>query len=90
MQTEVKLLSRLNHPNLVKLLGYCSEDKELLLVYEFMEKGDLDSYILKRKPILYLEYYDILLIKWTFRLNFCPQMQKDMDDHFHGQCGSRS
>ncbi|GJX49712.1 putative serine/threonine/dual specificity protein kinase, catalytic domain-containing protein [Tanacetum coccineum] len=48
-QTEVKLLSRLSHPNLVKLLGYCSEDKELLLVYEFMEKGDLDSYILKQR-----------------------------------------
>ncbi|GJT54113.1 putative transferase, protein kinase RLK-Pelle-RLCK-VIIa-2 family protein [Tanacetum coccineum] len=46
---EVKLLSRLNHLNLVNLLGYCSEDKELLLIYEFMEKGDLDSYILKHE-----------------------------------------
>ncbi|GKF29671.1 probable serine/threonine-protein kinase PIX13, partial [Tanacetum coccineum] len=46
---EVKLLSRLNHLNLVNLLGYCSEDKELLLIYEFMEKGDLDSYILKQR-----------------------------------------
>ncbi|GJV71900.1 putative serine/threonine/dual specificity protein kinase, catalytic domain-containing protein [Tanacetum coccineum] len=51
-QIEVKLLIRLNHLNLVNLLGYCSEDKELLLIYEFMEKGDLDSYILKRKRIL--------------------------------------
>ncbi|PWA47878.1 concanavalin A-like lectin/glucanase domain, Rho-associated protein kinase 1/2 [Artemisia annua] len=47
-ETEMKLLSRLSHPNLVKLLGYCSEDKDLLLIYEFMEKGDLDGYILKR------------------------------------------
>ncbi|KAF4373791.1 hypothetical protein F8388_007697 [Cannabis sativa] len=32
--SEVNFLGRLSHPNLVKLLGYCWEDKELLLVYE--------------------------------------------------------
>ncbi|KVI01854.1 Concanavalin A-like lectin/glucanase, subgroup [Cynara cardunculus var. scolymus] len=47
-QAEVHFLGRLSHPNLVRLLGYCSEDKELLLVYEFMEKGSLENYIFKR------------------------------------------
>lgn len=47
-QAEVNFLGRLSHPNLVRLLGYCSEDKELLLVYEFMEKGSLENYIFKR------------------------------------------
>ncbi|KAF2586087.1 hypothetical protein F2Q70_00033893 [Brassica cretica] len=38
----------LSHPNLVKLLGYCREDKELLLVYEFMPKGSLENHLFRR------------------------------------------
>nr|XP_043618839.1 receptor like protein kinase S.2-like isoform X2 [Erigeron canadensis] len=45
-QSEVKFLSKLGHPNIVKLLGYCSEDKDLLLVYEFLH-GSLENYVLK-------------------------------------------
>ncbi|KAJ3691350.1 hypothetical protein LUZ61_020514 [Rhynchospora tenuis] len=47
-QSEVNFLGRLSHPNLVKLLGYCWEDKELLLVYEFMAKGSLENHIFLR------------------------------------------
>ncbi|XP_047967177.1 probable serine/threonine-protein kinase PIX13 isoform X6 [Salvia hispanica] len=44
--SEVNFLGRLTHPNLVKLLGYCWEDgEELLLVYEFMQNGSLESYL---------------------------------------------
>ncbi|KAL8042749.1 hypothetical protein ABFX02_09G073600 [Erythranthe guttata] len=42
-KSEVEFLGRLSHPNLVKLLGYCCEDKELLRVYEFMPKGSLEA-----------------------------------------------
>ncbi|KAK9944390.1 hypothetical protein M0R45_009961 [Rubus argutus] len=44
-QSEVNFLGRLSHPNLVKLLGYCWEEKELLLVYEFMQKGSLENHL---------------------------------------------
>ncbi|XP_050231964.1 probable serine/threonine-protein kinase PIX13 [Mercurialis annua] len=47
-QSEVLFLGRLSHPNLVKLLGYCWEDKELLLVYEFMQKGSLENHLFGR------------------------------------------
>ncbi|KAM1587649.1 hypothetical protein ACFX1X_027115 [Malus domestica] len=47
-QSEVNFLGRLSHPNLVKLLGYCWEDKELLLVYEFMQKGSLENHLFRR------------------------------------------
>ncbi|KAL5199436.1 hypothetical protein ABZP36_020639 [Zizania latifolia] len=47
-QSEINFLGRLSHPNLVKLLGYCWEDKELLLVYEFMAKGSLENHLFKR------------------------------------------
>lgn len=47
MQSEVNFLGRLSHPNLVKLLGYCWDDKELLLVYEFMQKGSLENHLFR-------------------------------------------
>ncbi|XP_062102764.1 probable serine/threonine-protein kinase PIX13 isoform X2 [Humulus lupulus] len=49
-QSEVNFLGRLSHPNLVRLLGYCWEDKELLLVYEFMQKGSLENHLFRRNP----------------------------------------
>ncbi|OMO62981.1 hypothetical protein CCACVL1_22538 [Corchorus capsularis] len=42
---EVTTIGNLNHKNLVKLVGWCYENRELLLVYEFMPHGSLDKYI---------------------------------------------
>ncbi|XP_022969111.1 probable serine/threonine-protein kinase PIX13 [Cucurbita maxima] len=47
-QSEVGFLGSLSHPNLVKLLGYCWEDHELLLTYEFMQKGSLENHLFGR------------------------------------------
>ena len=47
MQCEVNFLGRISHPNLVRLLGYCLEDRELLLVYEFMAKGSLENHLFR-------------------------------------------
>ncbi|KAJ4711293.1 Protein kinase [Melia azedarach] len=46
-QNELRFLSRLNHPNVVKLIGYCSEDEHRMLVYEYMIKGSLEDHLLK-------------------------------------------
>ncbi|KAJ0089276.1 hypothetical protein Patl1_31607 [Pistacia atlantica] len=43
--TEIKLLSRLHHRNLVSLLGYCDEEEEQMLVYEFMPNGTLRDWL---------------------------------------------
>ncbi|XP_057978154.1 L-type lectin-domain containing receptor kinase IX.1-like [Malania oleifera] len=42
---EIRIISRLRHRNLVQLFGWCHEKKELLLVYEFMPNGSLDSHM---------------------------------------------
>ncbi|CAH1436379.1 unnamed protein product [Lactuca virosa] len=59
-QAEVKILGRLSHPNLVHLIGYCCEDKDLFLIYEFLNKGSLENYILKKGSGLELP--------WSMRL----------------------
>lgn len=45
VQSEVKILGKLSHPNLVKLLGYGWDDKVLFLVYEFMQRGSLENHL---------------------------------------------
>ncbi|XP_074580053.1 L-type lectin-domain containing receptor kinase IX.1-like [Curcuma longa] len=43
--SELNVISCLGHRNLVKLVGWCHEQQELLLVYEFLPNGSLDSYL---------------------------------------------
>ncbi|KAI6692651.1 hypothetical protein NL676_020361 [Syzygium grande] len=47
-ESEVKFLGSLSHPNIIRPLGYCLEDNELLLVYEFMPKGSLKNHLFRR------------------------------------------
>lgn len=57
---EVNLLGFVNHPNLVKLVGYCAEDDERgiqrLLVYELMRNKSLEDHLLTRSsdPLLWI------------------------------------
>ncbi|KAK6138253.1 hypothetical protein DH2020_028000 [Rehmannia glutinosa] len=46
--TEVRYLGQLRHENLVKLIGYCSESKNRMLVYECMPKGSLENHLFKK------------------------------------------
>ncbi|KAK3016246.1 hypothetical protein RJ639_006077 [Escallonia herrerae] len=50
--SEVKVISRLRHKNLVQLIGWCHEKKGLLLVYEFLPNGSLDYHLFKGKSKL--------------------------------------
>lgn len=44
-QTEVMLLGRLHHRNLVNLVGYCAEKGHRMLIYEFMSNGSLATHL---------------------------------------------
>ncbi|CAI5461123.1 unnamed protein product [Closterium sp. Yama58-4] len=43
--SEVLLLGRLSHPNLVRLLGYSTDREEAILVYELLDNGSLDAWL---------------------------------------------
>nr|XP_043620072.1 G-type lectin S-receptor-like serine/threonine-protein kinase LECRK1 [Erigeron canadensis] len=48
-QTETNVIGRTYHRNLAKLIGYCCEGRERLLVFEYMTNGSLADILFERK-----------------------------------------
>ncbi|KAL0546941.1 hypothetical protein IC582_016860 [Cucumis melo] len=71
---EVVFLGQLRHPNLVKLIGYCCEEEERLLVYEFMPRGSLENHLFKRLSVS---------LPWSTRLKIAIGAAKGLD-FLHG------
>ncbi|KAL7163548.1 hypothetical protein ACSBR2_039619 [Camellia fascicularis] len=59
---EAKLLARVQHRNVVNLLGYCAHGAEKLLVYEYVVHESLDKYLFKsgRDVLDWKRRYDII------------------------------
>ncbi|CAI0553301.1 unnamed protein product [Linum tenue] len=51
-QTEVCLLGRLHHRNLVNLIGYCVDKGQRMLIYEFMSNGSLANLLYNNDAII--------------------------------------
>ncbi|KAL4309651.1 hypothetical protein GQ457_01G049070 [Hibiscus cannabinus] len=49
--SEVRLITSIQHKNLVRLLGCCSDGSQRLLVYEFMKNGSLDHIVYGTKEL---------------------------------------
>ncbi|MCD7463255.1 hypothetical protein HAX54_050214 [Datura stramonium] len=62
-KNEVKLIAKLQHRNLVKLVGSCIDDEEKMLIYEYMANGSLDSFVFdqtRRKQLGWSKFFQII------------------------------
>ncbi|KAH7681274.1 Non-specific serine/threonine protein kinase protein [Dioscorea alata] len=76
-KTELDLLSRLNHAHLLNLLGYCEEEGERLLVYEFMAHGSLYQHLHGKDPLLKKK------LDWVRRVTIAVQAARGIE-YLHG------
>eukprot|EP00249_Psilotum_nudum_P002655 c15781_g1_i1 orf=439-2010(-) len=44
-RVEVEAIGRVRHKNLVRLLGYCADGSQRMLVYEYVDNGNLDQWV---------------------------------------------
>ncbi|KAK1440965.1 hypothetical protein QVD17_06800 [Tagetes erecta] len=75
---EITMLSLVCHPNIVNLIGYCSENNKRILVYEFMPLGSLEDHLHDPKP--YMKPLD-----WNTRINIALGTARGLN-HLHHNC----
>ncbi|KAI3677431.1 hypothetical protein L2E82_51718 [Cichorium intybus] len=76
--TEIHLLSRYKHPNLVSLLGFCDEGNEKILIYEYADHGSFDRYLNTADTTCTLT--------WKQRVNICIDAARGLD-YLHNHVG---
>ncbi|GKF85446.1 kinase-like domain, phloem protein 2-like protein, partial [Tanacetum coccineum] len=69
--TELEILMEYKHENVIGLVGYCHEEDEKIIVYEYASKGSLDKYLSD----------DILT--WVMRLKICIDIAIGLE-YLHG------
>ncbi|KAF5800714.1 putative protein kinase RLK-Pelle-DLSV family [Helianthus annuus] len=79
-KNEVISISKLQHRNLVKLLGYCVEGAEKMLIYEYMSNKSLDSFLFgpKLKCQLFIDETQRELLDWPARYHIINRIARGL------------
>ncbi|KAJ7009828.1 hypothetical protein NC653_000514 [Populus alba x Populus x berolinensis] len=87
-ESEVEVLSKVRHENLVMLLGSCSKGSDRLLVYEYVCHGSLDQHLSKhaRKPLTWEKRMKIALgaargLKYVHENNIILRTIKSLSEY---------
>ncbi|KAL5122850.1 G-type lectin S-receptor-like serine/threonine-protein kinase [Glycine soja] len=76
---EVATISSTHHLNLVRLIGFCSEGRHRLLVYEFMKNGSLDNFL------FLTELHSGNFLNWEYRYNIALGTARGIT-YLHEEC----
>lgn len=76
---EVATISSTHHLNLVRLIGFCSEGRHRLLVYEFMKNGSLDSFLFTKEELSGRQ------LNWEYRFNIALGTARGIT-YLHEEC----
>ncbi|KAL6544420.1 Calcium/calmodulin-regulated receptor-like kinase 1 [Orobanche minor] len=84
-QTEVMLLARLHHRNLVNLVGYCAEKNQHMLIYVYMSRGSLASHLYSHGDILLPDGHvssthdKLAPLKWELRVQIAIDVARGLE-----------
>ncbi|KAK3228928.1 hypothetical protein Dsin_000809 [Dipteronia sinensis] len=75
-ESELAFLSRLHHKHLVRLVGFCEERDERLLVYEYMKNGALYDHLHNKNNV---EKASSLLNSWKMRIKIALDASRGIE-----------
>ncbi|XP_035836164.1 receptor-like protein kinase ANXUR2 isoform X2 [Helianthus annuus] len=75
--SELQILLDYKHENVIGLVGYCDENDEKVLIYEYLSRGSLDRYL------------NDTSLTWVKRLNICIDVARALD-FLHGGVGKQA
>ncbi|CAI9767763.1 unnamed protein product [Fraxinus pennsylvanica] len=67
MHKEIKAISKIRHPNLVPIRGWCFDHRETIVVYDYIQNGSLNKWL-----------YGVGVLSWTRRFRVVKDVAESL------------